>query len=378
MQDSQTILDYTDEFRNQIKDNILKIYSNSNLYNIEFLNDCEIEALHLFDCNKVIPKLNNPRIKFLELNNCKIKRLDELQLPNLEVLELKDNSKEGNNILKSLGKFKKLKGLLLRGYIHLDLKLIPKFQFTKIGFAACGLANIESLTQFTNLANLSLSNISDLDIIKFSQMVQLTKLELSCCSLQNVNPLKSLVNLNVLNLSQNKNLNIHPLQFLKQLTMLNLEQCALIDLTYLKPLIHLEQLNVSRNNIVYLEPLKVLKQMKILWAHTNQILNISVLNTYVDSNKMISYISGPDIYEISYQKQPCDQELVLANKLRDINAQIDSLRTMKILRSNLKFNKALQRKKIQQYIPQILVNLTQFTGQVVLLFQQLSSFQHFQ
>ncbi|CAL6056043.1 Hypothetical_protein [Hexamita inflata] len=101
-----------DKLENQIDNNTLNIENYDELYNIEFLNDFEIEELNLFECNNVILNLNNPRIKTLELHCCDIKRLDQLQLPNLEVFKLYEETDE-NDIFASLSSFKKLKELQL-------------------------------------------------------------------------------------------------------------------------------------------------------------------------------------------------------------------------------------------------------------------------
>ncbi|CAL6059302.1 Hypothetical_protein [Hexamita inflata] len=54
-----------DSFKSQIKDNKLIILFNSKLQNIEFVNDFDIETLTIYNCENVIPKINNPRIKYI-------------------------------------------------------------------------------------------------------------------------------------------------------------------------------------------------------------------------------------------------------------------------------------------------------------------------
>ncbi|CAL6075836.1 leucine-rich_repeat domain-containing protein [Hexamita inflata] len=357
-----------DSFKSQIKDNKLIILFNSKLQNIEFVNDFDIETLTIYNCENVIPKINNPRIKNIEFDNCKIKCLNDIQLPNLEVLKLEDNCYNVKNILQSLRQFKKLKELLLRCYRDIDLKLIVDIQLTKLELSRSNLTNIELLTRLTQLTNLSLENNQGIDISPLSQMIQLTNLKLNRCDLKNVDCLKPLVNLIELDLSKNENVNIHSLQFLKNLNDLNLEQCSLIDLTYLEPLINLKQLNISQTNIIYLEPLKELIQIECLDAKFNLILDVTVLNNHPN------FCS----YRMDDQDQPDIQEIIIANKLRDINAQVTTLRYISNLNSNLKSFIALERNNVDQCLQRAADNTSQFIGQAASLFQQLSSFQCFQ
>ncbi|CAL6058408.1 leucine-rich_repeat domain-containing protein [Hexamita inflata] len=186
-------------------------------------------------------------------------------------------------------------------------------------------------------------------------MVQLVMLNLSYCSLNSVDPLKHLVNLKELDLSYNENINIHNLQFMKQLTKLSIHTCSLIDITYLKSLVNLEELDIQNNKIVYLEPLKDLQQIIVLYAGWNQILDVQTIRNRPNFSS----------YDLDYQRDeiPDAKEISFANRLRDINAQIDSLRNMRIFRSNLKSNMTLQRIKIGNYTPILQFNFTQCTGQ---------------
>ncbi|CAL6059310.1 leucine-rich_repeat domain-containing protein [Hexamita inflata] len=193
-------------------------------------------------------------------------------------------------------------------------------------------------------------------------------LDLECCDLFNVDCLKNLFNLYELNLSINYGINIHPIQYLKKLTKLNLEACALIDITYLKPLVNLEELIIPNNNIVYLEPLKDLKQIKVLSAELNQIFDAQVLSDHPNFSS----------YYLDYQNEPGEYYIADANKLRDINAQIPTLRQISKMNSRLKYKLDLQYRNINQCFQHIFSNQIQFVSKVASLFQQLSSSQDFQ
>ncbi|CAL6059330.1 leucine-rich_repeat domain-containing protein [Hexamita inflata] len=361
-----------DNLEKQINNNYLYVENYDDLYNTEFLNNFEIEILHLIECNNVVLNLNNPRIKTLELHCCEIKRLDQLELPNLEVFILYEETEE-NDIFASLRQFKKLKELYLYG-IALNLKHIQELQLTKLELASCQITNFEVITQFTLLTDLNLSTSTNIGskIRLLAQMIQLTNLNLQRCDLKNVDFLKPLVNLNQLDLSRNENINIHSLQFMKQLTKLIVYSCSLNDITYLKTLANLQELDISYNNLVYLEPLKDLKQIKVLHAVQNQILDAQVLRNHPNFG---SYTLDNQRKEKPKAKA---KQIALAIKLRNINAQINSLKNMRTFRSNLRFNMTLQHQKVEKHLQQIKYNLALCTGQVVSLFQQLNSLQDFQ
>ncbi|CAL6059270.1 leucine-rich_repeat domain-containing protein [Hexamita inflata] len=347
-----------DELKNQIENNALTIQCNDDLQNIEFVKTFDIQELQIVCCKNVIPKLNNPRIKKISLNYCRINSLSELELPNLEELQIKDYSagyNVGNIILQGVGELQKLKDLSLYGYSYLNLELIPIIQFTKLELGACDLTKIQQLTQFTILTNLNLAKNPNIDITPLAQMVHLTTLDLSECSLNNVDVLKTLISLNDLDLSTNDIMDISPLQFLvqlkelslslnplinicplqhlKQLTVLHLTECYLVDITYLKPLSNLKELYLGHNKIINLEPLLELKQI-YLNAECNQILDVSILKDHLQFSSL----------RINGQKQPNAAEIMFANQLKNINAQITLLRRMR-MHSSLKSKMALQRKQ---------------------------------
>ncbi|CAL6059438.1 leucine-rich_repeat domain-containing protein [Hexamita inflata] len=351
-----------DELKQEIQNNALMIQDLDELQDIEFMNEFDIEELLISQCLNVIPKLSNPRIRVLNFYFCRIKYLNELKLPNLEALTVfGDLDEQDTVILQNFGDFKKLQQLMIRCYQNLDLKLIPVLQLSVLGLTDCNLKNIEQLTQFTKLDVLNLPQNPNIDIRPLAQMVQLTELNLEGCRLKNVNSLRSLDQLKDLCISNNDKVNIHALQYLKQLTSLNLGYCSIIDLTYLMPLINLKQLNVTKNNIVYLKPLKVLKCITFLNATYNKIKDISILHNHLNFNQ----------YLMNNQLQVNEQDIIFANKLRDINAQITLLRQIRQLNSSLKNQISLNKDNTNVYLQHMLCNLTQFTGQVVSLFQQL-------
>ncbi|CAL6075862.1 leucine-rich_repeat domain-containing protein [Hexamita inflata] len=357
-----------DELRNQIVDNKLTIEENDELKNTEFLNDFEIEELNINECQNVFLQLNHNTIKILQLDHCRIQCSDDFQLPNLVSLSLTDDLFENITMFfQSIGKFKNLKEVMLCDIFDVDLNIIPQ-QITDLQLLSCDLTNIELLTQFTRLTNLDLSCNERIDIRQLSTMRQLTVLDLCQCGLKNVDSLKSLVQLKDLNLSCNysynndqqiQSLDIQSLQYLEQLTQLKLTYCYLVDVSCLKPLSNLKSLDIAQNNIVYLEPLKDLKQLEFLNVQENCIQDTSVLNNHPNFN----------FYNMDDQKQPDKQLIAEANKLRDINAQISSLRNITKLNLSLKSKMAYQLQRVYHCLNQIHNTHNQFSESVASLFQ---------
>ncbi|CAL6075754.1 Hypothetical_protein [Hexamita inflata] len=83
----QTDQQLIDELRLQIQDRTLSIFSCTDLFNIEFLNEFEIEELLIDNCQNFTPKLNSKRIKKLNLFYNRVLNYSQLVLPNLEVLD---------------------------------------------------------------------------------------------------------------------------------------------------------------------------------------------------------------------------------------------------------------------------------------------------
>ncbi|CAL6051515.1 leucine_Rich Repeat (LRR)-containing protein [Hexamita inflata] len=369
---SQNILNLIDELKNKIENSTLTIEGNLELQNIEFIHDFEIEELTLDKCINVIPKLNSHHIKKISFYQSNIKYLHDLQLPNLEELTLFDelDQEDRNKVLQSIRQFEKLKKIKLWGYYGLDLKLILQRNITSLWLTGCTLTNIELLSQFTELTSLSLAEYQNLNIKPLSSMLQLTKLNIPACGLNDISSLRFLINIKELNLSVNDIdlTQIYLLQNFKQLSILILNLCSLIDLIYLKPLSNLKELDISMNNIVYLEPLQNLNNIVSLNTQINKVLDVSVLKNHPNFSS----------YELDYQDQPTLKEIMFANKLRDINAQVTSLRNIREYHSNVKSKMVLQNKKIDNSLQQIFNTQTQFIQQVASSFQKQSSLEGYQ
>ncbi|CAL6059328.1 Hypothetical_protein [Hexamita inflata] len=113
---------FIDELRYQIIDKSLFIAENK-MYNLDCINDFDIEDLSIQYCPNVIPKLNNNQIVRLELYHCEIKCFIELKLPSLKYLISQEAMKEGAHdpdiYLQNFGEFNNLQHLKL--YLQLSI-----------------------------------------------------------------------------------------------------------------------------------------------------------------------------------------------------------------------------------------------------------------
>ncbi|CAL6003486.1 leucine-rich_repeat domain-containing protein [Hexamita inflata] len=231
-------------YQNQIKDEALRIQSNQDLQNLEFIRFFKITELQLYDCKNIIPKLKNRTIKQLRLNDCDIFSVKDFHLENLEMLHFTNLSRQQkqNKLVQEILQFKKLKSVYL-------------FSFKIV------------------------------DVSPLSQMTGLTALCLEDCDIRSTEALRPLINLTQLFLDNNKKVDITFIQYLTKLYVLELKSCNLVSIDVLRPLTKLEVLTISTNSIVYIQPLVEMKQLGYLNASYNKILDINVIKQHYNFNK---------------------------------------------------------------------------------------------
>ncbi|CAL5996553.1 Conserved_hypothetical protein [Hexamita inflata] len=279
---------------------------------------------------------------------------------------------------------------------NLDLNPLNKVKsLTKLSMNVCYLKNIGQIVQLTNLdvlevsynqlkninqiyllVNLKVLNISQnkqIDITPLKDLVGLVKLVLGCCNTQHLSALKPLINLQTLDLSYNPNIIITELQYLKNLTHLNLEFCYLVSVYVLRPLVNLEELNISDNKILYLDThLNEMKNLKELNVQMNIISDFSSLEKHPNYNNIDE--DGWGCLDISYQRDPSEQQLFKANKLRNIERPNIQLKEIQIPHKSLKPTFSNFKQEINAAISNARQSQIQFTANVVRLFQQLNQF----
>ncbi|CAL6005890.1 T9SS_type A sorting domain-containing protein [Hexamita inflata] len=354
----------TNEFKCIIRDGILNLMKFKKLENIQIINTFNIQELIIDTCQNIIPKFKSS-IRKLTIIDCGIKSLNEMDLPNIQALDLRDNDESAVNELS--GPYLNIQYLSLTKYTNLELNNILKFkQLTRLRLAICGLTNIQQLKEFLYLTDLDLQDNENIDISPLKQMKQLNKLNLSGCYLKNINVIQYLVQLKELNLEGNTGekyagIDVNPLQNLKQLEKLNLKCCLLIDVTALSYLSSLKELNLALNNIIYLKPLKDLKHLKQLDAQFNKILDVQELKKHKNFRSFL----------LSGQKQCTQKEVTLASKIRSINQFVTKLRIIKqkCIEHNSKY--VFKMKQVNQYLHQCGNNQYHSTAKVASLFQKI-------
>ncbi|CAL6097592.1 leucine-rich_repeat domain-containing protein [Hexamita inflata] len=310
-----------EKYQSEIKGGILTIQQNPDLKSLNFINTLKINQLQLYECKHIVPQLDSQTIKELKTMDCKIQSVKDFQLENLEVLAIYNNQAklESNTLAQEIVWFQKLKELTLFKYI----------------------------TDFSPL----------------SQLIGLTKLNLWSCDLHCTEALRPLINLQDLCLNCN-NIDITNVQYLTNLTILQLASCNLVNVDTLRPLKKLKSLSIYNNKIVYLQPLIELKQLSGLMADRNKIIDTDSIQQHPNFNH----------FDIGVQKQPTQDELKVANMIKDINSPITSLKQINEKSNHIKDKNTVFRKKITQQLQQSHNSHVQFVARVTLLFQKINVF----
>ncbi|CAL6085373.1 leucine-rich_repeat domain-containing protein [Hexamita inflata] len=274
-------MEYDDKMIHKYKENIqdgdLSIgeleRGDSEITNLRFLEQFNIQTLTLFISNQLSVKFRNYMIKELSIWNLdkyqkliNVLQVDDLELENLEVLKLEDNNLE-NNQLYNLVKFKKLHSLNVSKN-KVDLTHIHCVtSITELSMGGCGLKNIDQLQSLINLEDLDLSsnilenqqlknlftfnklhslNVSKnkVDLTHIHKVTSLTKLTMQTCYLSNIDQITSLVNLEKLVLSFNQNV-----LFKHNNITESVKKCGLNNIDQISSLANLKDLDLSGNNI---------------------------------------------------------------------------------------------------------------------------------
>ncbi|CAL6095012.1 leucine-rich_repeat domain-containing protein [Hexamita inflata] len=201
------------------------------------------------------------------------------------------------------------------------------------------------------------------DFSPLSQLIGLNKLNLWSCDLHCTEALRPLINLQDLCLNCN-DIDITKVQYLTNLTILQLASCNLVNVDTLRPLKKLKSLSIYNNKIVYLQPLIELKQLSGLMADRNKIIDTDSIQLHPNFNH----------FDIGVQKQPTQDELKVANMMKDINSPITSLKQINEKSNHIKDKNTVFRKKITQQFQQSHNSHVQFVARVALLFQKINVF----
>ncbi|CAL5970407.1 leucine-rich_repeat domain-containing protein [Hexamita inflata] len=341
-----------EKYQSKIEDGKLTIHKNPDLKGLNFINTLKINQLVLYDCQNIVPQLESQTIKELKIMDCDIQSVKDFQLENLEILEVYNN----------FGKLES-KTLTQDSFSTLS-KMIG---LTELVLMQCNLRSTEALSQLINLENLYLNGNEEIDIKSLQYQTKLTKLSLEQCKLVNIDALRPLINLEELCLNGN-DIDITTVQYLTKLTLLSLVYCNLVNIDVLRPLKKLKELDITDNNIVYLRPLLELKQLFQLDTSYNKIIDTESIQLHPNFDNFL----------LDDQDEPTQEQLEVANMMRDINNQISSLKQICIESSRIKEINKVFRKKITQQLQVSYNSHEQFVARSAILFQKINVFDGYQ
>ncbi|CAL6105209.1 leucine-rich_repeat domain-containing protein [Hexamita inflata] len=242
----------------------------------------------------MIPTLLSRYIKEITLIECKITSLEELMLPNLEVLTLQDQYEQNqyfddNSMIvkdqfikfasvQGIQKFSKLKEVSLNGYNCIDLSSIELVQLQKLKLYNCKniISNITSSSikelvviecLLLNLDNVNVENVEVMTILEQEQFQH--KFDIS-----GINRFKQLKQLQLNGYSIDLNL----LKELKQLKFLNIYECGAFNLPALGSLMNLQKLNLTYEIQKDINPILYLEQLNELEANVKNFWNEYLLH----------------------------------------------------------------------------------------------------
>ncbi|CAL6028297.1 Conserved_hypothetical protein [Hexamita inflata] len=354
------------EVQNSIVDGVLTINNNQNLQNIESFNSLQIDKLKLYDCINVIPIMSNIFLTDLTIIACNLTSFHKFCLPNLQVLTLGDyqnNSQLNLSNISNIANCSQLKEIHMVGYTVDITPLLLLKQLGILDIKDCIIINIQLISNLKYLKELVITDCRQNDslqhsqhILTFKKLKQLTKLILcqnSKLQIQNIESCQKLKEVRI----QGYNDDLSALQNLRQLNILEITFCNLSYVDFLRPLLNLQELYLNDNKIVYVNALEQLQKLIRL-----NICNNIVVDAPPNNRRFHMLNKG-------FQKQPTQQQLKHANKLRDINSPTLLLNKMLLQRRKLMKNiyDVKQNTKVQQQ--KFTYNQIMFTGKVVQLFQ---------
>ncbi|CAL6072970.1 leucine-rich_repeat protein [Hexamita inflata] len=354
-----------ENYQKQIKDGTLTVEMDPDLNNLDFIRLLNLNKLVLKYCEYIIPKLESSTIKQLELTECYIQSVKDFQLENLEVLVIRNSLfdiLESKTLAQEITMFYKLKELILQKCITDFSPLSQMTGLTKLSLIECNLHSTEALRPLINLEKLIL-NGNDIDITTVQYLTNLTELALMECNLVNLDALRPLINLKELHLDYSK-VDITSVQYLTNLTNLSLGLCNLVNIDVLRPLKKLKVLDIYKNKIVYLQPLIELKQLSTIDVSYNKIIDTESIQLHPNFNNFILY----------GQKQPTQEQLEVANMMRNIQNTITFLKQINKKSSRIKEINTVFRQKINQQLQDSYNSHEQFVARVAQLFQKTNVF----
>ncbi|CAL6009327.1 Conserved_hypothetical protein [Hexamita inflata] len=287
-------------------------FKNINLENLETLkisdcdiNECEyfskvikLELVQVKNTEKLFSKQICKTIKELVVTDCFLKSLNSLQLENVQVLHVKNNTSSNRLNIENIRTYQHLRDLCLELYDDIDTT--PLQQLTNlytVKFEQCKNIIINFKSDSIKALRLHGCILKSVDSIQLPNLEILGITNLSALNLDNINQFK---NLKELDLPRNKGIDLSLLQDLTQITSLNLNCCNLRDTTNMseQAVQKLHQYDVERNNYIDVSPLKFLTQLEKLNMNYCKLNKIDVLR-YLTNLKELGLVGNDRIDDIT-------------------------------------------------------------------------------
>ncbi|CAL6051961.1 leucine-rich_repeat domain-containing protein [Hexamita inflata] len=351
---------YSDEmvqqYKNDIKDRMLKMSENANLTSLNFISSFDIDTLLIENCPNTQLDVQSCKITELHILDCELQFATGLHLfPNLTILILTQNKLLQINELSTLTFLSKLD---LSFNVITDISPLQSLKNLKYLNLTANqtLTNICPLQELTQLTILNLQQINLENASVLSTLIQLQELDLgynklvSLSGLQNMNQLQKLnlasnllqdisilstLNLKELNISQNPDIDLQPLLYMVDLKVLYVCDNALSGnaAIYLRNLVQLENLQMSCNQIVDVYPLRKLTKLKALDMFMNEIidttplkeLQLQSLNLQFNYVQSFELIKAHEHWNQQDQQQPTPRQLFISKSIQIIHGFTDQI-----------------------------------------------------
>ena len=218
-----------------------------------------------------------PKLKSLDIDGCIIS-LDSLkELKDLEILIIKNTRVKDMSFLKG---FKKLGTLNIISAELSDLAQLNNIDLPNLAILNLSDNNIEDITplsNFTNLVMLTISKNKIKDVSPLSEMARLNVLDINENCIEDITPLRNLVNLRMLSANKNNIKDISTLGHRLELSTLRINSNNISDIYPLRNLHELNILDLKNNNIGDISSIKHLKKLNFLTLSENKIADISYI-----------------------------------------------------------------------------------------------------
>ncbi|CAL6075459.1 leucine-rich_repeat domain-containing protein [Hexamita inflata] len=336
-----------------------------------FQNLKQLQRVILITC-AIISNLNNQTVTEIVLSRCNLKSLDQIQLPNLENLKIRDIDKYENKIssLQNITQFPQLKQLEMIGYDNIDISSLQYLLNLEVLFIEQQSICLNVGKSF-KLKQLTISECK-VDITPLQYFKQLTNLQITGCSICNIDALRRLTNLQELSLQRNKIIYLEPLQKLTMLTSLDIRFNRIKDFSPIEN--HPNFINYDTHQTLESDDLDEIEQML-----GEDMFEDEQEDMFEDDEQ---WFSDNDQEEISddFQQENFDEDLEeisgenllkLANKIRNINIPITLLNNMIDERADLNQRMHNRKQETNQFLTKLVNNHVSFTNYSATLLQRL-------